>query len=441
MKNKQITISLKTQKKAEKLIPGLTQLLSKRPDRFSNGVWPAYYDRAKGVEVWDLDGNKYIDMSLGGIGANVLGYSDPEVDRAVKNSIDKGTSCSLNCAEEVELAEILCNLHPWAQKVRFARSGGEAMSIAVRIARAFSGKDKIAVCGYHGWHDWYLSANLGGKNALGDHLIPGLEPLGVPRCLAGTVFPFHYNNIKELKDIVSNNRKQLAAIVMEPLRNETPEPEFIQFVMDVASECNAVLVVDEISAGFRLNTGGAHLNIGLVPDIAVFSKALGNGYPIAAVIGRDNVMDAAQKTFISSTAWTERIGPVAAIATIKKHERVNAGIHLVNIGTAVQKGWEKASLTYEVPIEIGGIPPLSHFVMKVPDALAVKAFFVQLMLDQGFLASTSFYSMYAHTEEHVDQYLKAYEKAFEKISFALKKGDLLTHLRGKPSVSGFKRFV
>lgn len=334
-----LTKSLRMQERARGLIPGMTQLLSKRPDIFSLGVWPGYFNKANGVEVWDLDDNKYIDMSISGIGANVFGYADPDVDAAVKNAIANGTSCSLNCPEEVELAELLCELHPWADMVRYARTGGEAMVIAVRIARAHTGKDKIAFCGYHGWHDWYLSANLGTENALGEHLLSGLSPRGVPKGLTGTALPFRYNHLKELKEIVAKHGRDLAAIIMEPIRNYEPEKGFIEGVRSLADETGAVFVVDEISAGFRYNTGGAHLKFFTKePDIAVFSKALGNGYPIAAVIGKVDVMQSAQKTFISSTNWTERIGPTAAIAMIKKHRRVNAGKYLVWLGEQVQSG-------------------------------------------------------------------------------------------------------
>ena len=220
--------SLAMQERAKQVIPGMTQLLSKRPDMFSYGVWPGYFSRAKGVEVWDLDGNRYIDMSIAGIGANVLGYADPDVDAAVRAAIDAGTNSSLNCPEEVELAELLCSLHPWAQMVRYARTGGESMAVAVRIARAHRGKDTVAFCGYHGWHDWYLAANLGTENALGEHLIAGLNPAGVPRGLAGTVLPFRYNHLEELNAIVDRHRDDLAAIVMEPIRGVEPEEGFLE---------------------------------------------------------------------------------------------------------------------------------------------------------------------------------------------------------------------
>lgn len=433
--------SLLMQEKAKKFIPGMTQLLSKRPDQFSLGVWPGYFSKAKGVKVWDLDGNHYIDMSIGGIGANVLGYADPDVDKAVHNVINQGVSCSLNCFEEVELAEVLCKIHPWAEKVRYARSGGESMAIAVRIARSYTGLEKVAFCGYHGWHDWYLSANLNQKDALGEYLLSGLDPSGVPKALKQTAFPFHYNCINELREIVSKHKGELAAIILEPLRNEYPQDNFLQEVQAIAKEERAVLVVDEISAGFRLNTGGAHLILGLTPDIAVFAKAMGNGYPIAAVIGKASIMEAAEQTFISSTNWTERIGPTAALATIKKHQGLNVAQHLNEIGRMVQGGWADLAKKHGLNIRISGIPPLSHFSFEYENASVMKAYFVQEMLDKGFLASNLFYAMYAHQRHHVQKYLIAVDEIFCRLSDLNKKGSLEKFLKGKPSAKGFQRLA
>ena len=428
------------QTRAKRRIPGMTQLLSKRPDMFSLGVWPGYFSKARGAYLWDLDGNKYLDMSIAGIGANVLGYADPDVDEAVKRAIADGTSSSLNCPEEVELAELFCELHPWAEMVRYTRSGGEAMTVAVRIARAHTGKDKVAFCGYHGWHDWYLAANLGEKNALGEHLLPGLNPTGVPKGLVGTALPFHYNRLNELEKIVTANRRELAAVVMEPIRNLEPEPGFIEGVRALADEVNAVFIMDEISSGFRLTTGGAHLILGnVVPDIAVFSKALGNGYPIAAVIGTTTVMEAAQTSFISSTNWTERIGPSAAIATIKKHRREQVAGHLISLGQKVQQGWSEIAQKYGISIHVGGMKPMSHFSFEGEQDNALKAYFIQLMLEQGFLASNLYYAMYAHTDEHVQAYLNAMDGAFAGIADVLQKGDLREKLDGQAAQSGFKR--
>lgn len=428
------------QTRAKRRIPGMTQLLSKRPDMFSLGVWPGYFSKARGANVWDLDGNQYLDMSIAGIGANVLGYADPEVDEAVKKAIADGTSSSLNCPEEVELAELLCELHPWAEMVRYTRSGGEAMTVAVRIARAHTGKDKIAFCGYHGWHDWYLAANLGQKNALGEHLLPGLSPTGVPEGLVDTAVPFHYNRLDELEKIAAANRNELAAVVMEPIRNLEPQPGFIEGVRALADEVKAVFIMDEISSGFRLITGGAHLVLGhVVPDIAVFSKALGNGYPIAAVIGTTTVMEAAQTSFISSTNWTERVGPAAAIATIKKHRKENVAQHLRQLGQKVQQGWSEKAAKHKLSIHVGGIKPLSHFSFEGQQNEVLKAYFIQLMLARGFLASNRYYAMFVHTEDHVQAYLKALDGVFNELANGLAKGNLQEKLDGKASQTGFQR--
>ena len=324
-------------KQAIKKIPGGTQLLSKRPEMYLPEQWPSYYSKAKGVEVWDLDNKRYIDMSNCSVGACVLGYADPDVDSAVRAAIEQGSISTLNCLEEVELADLLCELHPWADMVRYARSGGEAMAAAVRIARANSGKDKIAFCGYHGWHDWYLAANIGEHDALDGHLLPGLSPAGVPRALANTALPFHYNKIEELEEIVSIHSKDLGTIVMEPIRSYNPESNFLAHVREIASDIGAVLVFDEITSGWRLNNGGAHLKIGVNPDIAVFSKAMSNGYPMASIIGTKSVMQAAENTFISSTYWTERTGYAAALATIEQFESKDIVNYLIQLGEEFDK--------------------------------------------------------------------------------------------------------
>jgi glutamate-1-semialdehyde aminotransferase len=427
--------------KAKNRIPGGTQLLSKRPEMLLPKLWPSYYSRAKGVEVWDLDGNGYVDMSYNGIGACVLGAADTDVDVAVKAAIDAGSMSTLNAPEEVELAELLCELHPWAGMVRYARSGGEAMAIAVRIARAQTGRDLVAFCGYHGWHDWYLAANLAEDHALDGHLLPGLEPAGVPRGLQGTAIPFRYNQVEELESIVTSRPNKLAAIVMEPIRDHKPKGRFLHLVREIASRIGAVLVFDEITAGWRLNSGGAHLLYGVEPDIAVFGKGMSNGYAMSAVIGRRSVMEAAQKSFISSTYWTERVGPTAAIATIRKYRRCNVAKHLIEIGQLVQSGWEVAAKRASVKVEIGGIPPLAHFSFLGELKQEARTLFTQLMLERGFLATNSFYGSFAHREEHVINYLRAAEEVFNLIDVALRAGSLTSQLRGAVAHSGFQRLT
>lgn len=427
--------------KAKRLIPGGVQLLSKRPERFLPDQWPSYYSKAKGVEVWDLDGNKYIDMCYMGIGACILGYSDPDVDAAVKKAIDDGSQSTLNCPEEVELAELLFELHPWASMVRYARCGGEAMSIAVRIARAKTGKDKAIFCGYHGWHDWYLAANLGERDALDGHLLPGLMPNGVPRNLKGTTLAFQYNKIEELQSLISQNKGEVAAIIMEPVRNYEPEPGFLEGVRDIAREQKSVLIFDEVSSGWRINTGGAHMVYGVAPDIAVFAKAISNGYPMAAIIGTGEVMEAAQDSFISSLSWTEKIGPAAALATIKKHRQYNVGEHLVKIGNSVQAGWAAAAESNNLKTTVSGIPPLSHFSFDYENEEAIRTLFTQEMLNKGFLVTNAFYPSYSHRESHVKRYLLAIDEIFSYLAGAIRKNEVEKLLKGPVAQTGFQRLT
>ena len=433
--------SLEMQQRARKRIPGSTQLLSKRPEMFAPGQWPGYYSKAAGAEVWDLDGNKYIDMSINGIGANVLGFADPDVDNAVRDAIKAGTSCSLNCPEEIELADLLCEIHPWAHMVRYARTGGESMAIAARIARAYTKKDKIAFCGYHGWHDWYLAANLQKGDNLKEHLLPGLSPEGVPRGLTGTAIPFRYNHIEEVEKIVKNNHGELAAIIMEPLRDQYPAPGFLEKVRKIAQDIKAVLIFDEITAAMRLNSGGAHLLYKVNPDIAVFAKAISNGYPMGAIIGTENVMQAAQSTFISSTYWTERIGPVAALATIRKHRRLQVADHLVKTGGHIQDGWRNAAKEAGLKIKVNGILPLSHFHFEYENGQAVMTLFTQMMLERGILGSGRFYASYAHTDFHVEAYLRTTREIFKSLAEALKNGKIEQHLKGAVAHLGFSRLT
>jgi glutamate-1-semialdehyde 2,1-aminomutase len=427
--------------KAKKRIPGGTQLLSKRPEMFLPDQWLCYFSKAKGVEVWDLDGKRFIDMSHNSVGACVLGAGDPQVDAAVKSAIEAGTMSTLNCPEEVELAELLCDLHPWAEMVRYARGGGEAMTVAVRIARAHTHRDVVAFCGYHGWHDWYLAANLAAESALDGHLLPGLAPAGVPRGLLGTALPFRYNHLEELREIAARAGDRLAAVVLEPIRDHDPAPGFVKGVREIATNTGAVLIIDEVSAGFRLNTGGGHLLYGFEPDMAVFAKAMSNGYPMAAIIGRSAVMEAAQNTFISSTYWTERIGPVAALATIRKYHEHDVSSHLKRMGKIAQTGWREAAAASELSVEVGGIYPLSHFAIQDEQGQAAHTLFTQIMLEKGFLASRAFYPTYAHRDEHLESYLAAVRETFSMIAETLKSNQLMSKLKGPIAHGGFKRLT
>jgi len=425
-------------KKAKTLIPGGTMLLSKRPEMFLPDHWPAYFSKAKGCKVWDLDGRELIDMSIMGIGTNSLGYGNKEVDAAVLETVKKGNMSSLNCPEEVYLAEKLIEINPWADMVRFARTGGEANSIAVRIARAASGKDNVAICGYHGWHDWYLSANHNGGDDLSGHLIPGLSPIGVPKNLKNSTFPFHYNNYEELLEIVKKN--DIGVIKMEVLRNFGPEDNFLQKVRDLASKENIVLIFDECSSGFRETYGGIFQKYNVEPDMVMFGKTIGNGYALTAVVGKKSVMEAAQNTFISSTFWTERIGPTAALATLKVMEREESWEKITDTGSKMQKGWLNLAKTNNLDITVSGISAMTSYAFNSKHAAAYKTLITQEMLKKGFLASTNFYACTAHSDEYLDMYFDVLGDVYKRISKCESEVlDINTLLDGPICHSGFKR--
>ncbi len=425
-------------KRAKALIPGGTMLLSKRPEMFLPEQWPSYFSKTKGCNVWDLDGRELIDMCIMGIGTNTLGYGNEEVDAAVLETVKSGNMSTLNCPEEVYLAERLVEINPWADMVRFARSGGEANSIAIRIARAASGRDRVAICGYHGWHDWYLSANHNDGDELSGHLLPGLSPKGVPRNLKDTVFPFHYNNFEELLSIVKKN--EIGVIKMEVVRNFGPEDNFLQKVRNLATEKGIVLVFDECTSGFRETFGGIHKKYNVEPDIAMYGKTIGNGYALTAIVGRRSVMEAAQTTFISSTFWTERIGPTAALATLKVMERVKSWEIITNKGNQMQRRWQDLASQHKLSISVSGIPALSTYSFNSKNALEYKTLITQEMLKKGFLASTSFYACTEHTDDKFESYFTALDEVYKLIAKCENGAiDVNSLLEGPICHSGFKR--
>jgi glutamate-1-semialdehyde 2,1-aminomutase len=424
-------------KRAKQIIPGGSMLLSKRAEMFLPDQWPAYFSRAKGCSVWDLDGREFIDMSLMGIGTNTLGYGHPEVDEAVVETVRNGNMSTLNCPEEVELAERLIDLHDFAKMARFTRSGGEANAVAVRIARAATGRDKVAICGYHGWHDWYLSTNLSKDDSLKNHLLPGLDPAGVPRELAGSTLPFNYNDFAALEQIVAEN--EIAAIKMEVVRNLGPEDGFLHKVRDLATRNGIVLVFDECTSGFRASFGGLYKNYGVEPDLAVFGKTLGNGYAINAVIGREEVMQAAQSTFISSTFWTERIGPSAAVRTLQVMEREKSWERITAQGGSIKQGWQALADKHGLKIKVSGLDALATYSFASANTNAYKTLVTQEMLKKGYLAGTGVYSSLAHTPEVIAAYFEALEPIFSLIAECEDGRDVNGLLKGPPAHTGFAR--
>ncbi|TVQ51268.1 MAG: aminotransferase class III-fold pyridoxal phosphate-dependent enzyme [Saprospirales bacterium] len=427
--------------KAKTIIPGGNQLLSKRCEMFLPGLWPAYYKKANGCEIWDLDGNKYVDFAQMGVGSSVLGYCDPDVNRAVKSAIDEGSMTTLNSYEEVELAELMLGLHPWASMVRYSKTGGEACAIATRIARAASGKDKIAFCGYHGWHDWYISSNLSDNANLDGQLLPGLEPKGVPRGLKGTALPFNYNDIESLDQIIKDHGDQIGVIYMEPQRGNEPKDSFLQKVRARADKINAVLIFDEVTSGFRINPSGIHMKYGVEPDMAIFGKAIGNGYPISIIIGKKEIMDSAQSTFISSTFWTERIGFVAAKTTINKFLDLKVHDYLTDYGNKINEGWIGLSKEANISIAVSGIPPLTHIDFKCYDPAAAQTYYTQEMLKKGYLLGASVYTTYAYSDDIISSFIEESLPVFQQLSKLIETQSISNELLFEKKHSGFKRLT
>jgi len=408
-------------KRANAIILGGNSLLSKNPNLFLPNKWPTYFSRSKGCRVWDLNNKLYTDISLMGVGTNILGYCNNEVDNAVKKAVNEGNLTTLNCPEEVFLAEKLLNMHPWAGKVKFARTGGEANAMAIRIARAATKRENVAFCGYHGWHDWYLAANLQNKNNLNDHLMPGFDPLGVPSNLRNTSFGFQYNNINQLKKLV--DKENIGVIKMEVSRSTQPNVKFLREVRNLANKKNIVLIFDECTSGFRQCFGGLHKLINIIPDMAVFGKALGNGYAITAILGKESIMDSAQKSFISSTFWTDRIGPVAAIKTLEIMEKEKSWERITYLGEKIFLIWKKLSKKHNLSIYISGLPSLAKFSFKSKNSQAYKTFITQEMLKHKFLAANGVYLSIAHNEKILKKYSEHLDEIFYKIS-ECEKGNL-----------------
>ncbi len=404
----------KTWQRAKKIIPGGTMLFSKNPDLFLPNKWPAYFSKSKGCKIWDLDNNCYNDLSYMGVGTNILGYSHPRIEKKVIKTVRLGSLTSLNSKEEIYLAEKLVDMHKWSDMVRFTRSGGEANAVAIRIGRAASGRDKIAICGYHGWHDWYLSSNLNNRNNLNNHLMKNVPVIGVPNALKNTVFAFDYNDFNTLKNIVSKHK--IGVIKMEVKRNEEPVNNFLKKVRKLANDNKIVLIFDECTSGFRETFGGLHKKYRVEPDLAIFGKALGNGHAINAIIGKKSVMNYCKSTFISSTFWTERIGPTAALETLKVMEEEASWNRITQLGKFIKTNWNKISMDSKVKIKIQGIDAIPNFIFKSKKNLLYKTFISQEMLKKKILASNLIFCSLPHNDQIMDKYFDILNDIFKKIS-------------------------
>lgn len=435
--------SMQLYQRALELIPGGTQLVSRRPTRYAYGASPAFAVRGKGARIWDVDGHEYIDW-VSGIGAIVLGYCDEVIDDAVREQLASGTVYSINHELEIELAEELVRTIPSAEMVRYAKCGGEACAIAVRIARGATGRDKILFCGYHGWHDWYLAANLSAEANLNSHLFPGIEPIGVPRALADTAIPFPYGDLDALARLLDQHRGQVAAVMMEPLRSAIPPEGYLTGVAQLARDHGAVLIFDEVTSGFRLRLGGVQEYVGVTPDMTVLAKAISNGYPMGAVVGRRAVMEPAARMFISSTYWSDTLGLRAALTTIRELRRRNVPEQLDRFGRELQRSLNAVAEETGLNVRCVGLPV--HPALEFPDVDAATrsrlvTLYIQEMAKRGCHGYAAFYLNAAQGEAELAQTTDAARQVFTLMREALERNSLDQLLECPLSQDSFRRLV
>ncbi len=402
-------------RKALKIIPSGNSFLSKNPVRFKSDKWPIYFSKAKGSAVWDLDGKKYHDFSLMGVGTNILGYSNKKVDQAVSKKIKNGNMTTLNCPEEVIFSDMLLKIHPWAQMAKFAKTGAEANAIAVRLSRAYNKKNKIVICGYHGWHDWYLSAIYSKKNYLDTHLFPNLKTEGVPKYLKRYVYSVKYNDLTSLKKII-NKDKDISSLIMEVERDHKPQKKYLKSIRKLCNEKNICLIFDECTTGFRDVYGGLHLKYGVNPDIAMFGKAIGNGYSITSIIGKKRIMKLSNRSFISSTFWSERSGFVAGIATLNEMKRIKSWKIISAKGRKIKRLLSLEAQKWGLIIKFSGLDALIKFNILNPKIKDYQKIITSEMIKNNFLATNSIYVSVTHTEKLIKKYVKEMSKIFKKIS-------------------------
>ena len=403
-------------KKALKVIPGGNGLLSKRPDRFLGEGWPTYFNKAKGINLWDLNKRKYIDFSIMGVGTAILGYANKNIDKKVKQKIDDGVNTTLNCLEEYLLAKELLKWDPFADQVKFAKGGGEAMSMAIRIARANTKKTTIAFSGYHGWHDWYLSANIENNKNLNNHLLKNLKPLGVPKGLRKTIVPFKFNDFDSLQEKIKKN-KNIGIVVIEGARYEHLSKIFVNKLNKLKREKKIILIVDEITSGWRECFGGVYKKFNLKPDMVIYGKALANGYAISAILGKKKIMQKASETFISSTAWTERVGFVAALATINFLKNKKVFKHIMSNGKLILNKWVELANKHNLQIKTNKFLSMPSFEFTYgKNSEKLHTYFTELMIKRGYLATNYMTVTYAHKSDDILKYINNCDEVFKIIS-------------------------
>ena len=416
--------------RAESVVPSCTQTFSKGPSQFVQGVAPVFLERGSGSHVWDVDGNEYID-TIAALGAVILGYGDPYVGRAVRAQLDDGVVLSLPHPLEVEVAELLVEVIPCAEMVRFGKNGSDATAGAVRAARAVTGRDHVACCGYHGWQDWYIGTTT--------------RSAGVPGVIAELAHPFGYNDLPSLERVFAEHPGQIAAVILEPVGVVEPEPGFLEGVRSIASREGAVLVFDEVITGFRLALGGAQELFGVVPDLACVGKALGNGLPISAIVGRREFMAVFDEIFFSFTYGGDTLALAAAMATLERLRDGHAIEHLWRQGARLRDGYNELAQSSGIGRNTAcyGLAPRTVIAFRDADgaeSLALKSIFQQEVVRRGVLSAGYHNVMHAHSDEDVEQILEAYAAAVAVMVEALADGDLEGRLQGPPVQPVFRSF-
>ena len=428
---RRLTESARLLERARRVIPAYTQTLSKNPTQWVRGVAPAYVVRAEGAHLWDVDGNRYLDfpMSLGPV---LLGYRHPAVDEAITRQLEDGIVFTLPHPIEVEVAERIAALVPCAERVRFAKTGSDATTAAVRLARACTGRDCVLACGYHGWHDWYIGSTS--------------RSLGVPEAVRSLTGSFAFNDLDSLDTALAGQGGHTAAVVLEPVGAEEPAAGFLEGVAERARQAGALLVFDEIITGFRLAPGGAQERHGVVPDLAAVGKALGNGMPISALVGRAEYMDRLEDVFFSGTHGSEALSLAAARAVLSE---LTPGFYddLYRRGERLREGVLAAIADTGVGdlVTIGGAAPRTVTIVREPDGsdgrLLARSIVQQELLEAGVLFNGSNFISAAHTDDDIDHAIGAYRGAFALLGDALRSGDLAAALRGDPVQPAFRPVI
>ena len=441
-KKSKVSKSLTIYKKAKKLIPGNTQLISRRSNQFAHGHSPIYGQNSKGSYFTDIDGNVFLDW-VNAFSAIILGHRNNNVDTAVKKQIDNGSIFTINSPLEIELAELLCEIIPSSQMVKYTKGGGEACALGIRIARGVTNKDKILFSGYHGWHDWYQSANFLSNPNDGEYPFAGIEAIGVPKVLKGTSIPFSYGDISNLEKLIIENKNEIAAIIMEPMRSDYPPNNYLQKIRKISKDNNIILIFDEVTSGWRISVGGAQKALGVTPDMSIFSKAMSNGYPMGAVVGSKDVMEPASRMFVSSSYWSDNIGISATISTINTLLSQNSEIWFKDFGKEFKSTISKICEDSGIAIQCKGAessPYISFDSIDEYDTKTIKTLCIQEMAKRGIHTNLTFHPSMTHTIKDINKTADALYESLKIVKEAME-SNIENFLDSPISEDPFKRLV